>query len=110
MSQRPFASSLPKFLEAGVLASKEFQHDGTRVWVGIGRPVQFAERAGWRCRVRVERGTRLEQSQVVAPSEREVLRLALELVTIRLGLTESQLLDGATTDSSGADALLAASQ
>ncbi|WP_431968890.1 hypothetical protein [Nocardia sp. bgisy134] len=38
----------------------------------------------------------LEQSQVVAPTEREVLRLALDLVTGRLEITEAKLLDGAT--------------
>ncbi|MEV0033279.1 hypothetical protein [Nocardia sp. NPDC050793] len=75
--------------------TKEFDRDGVRVSVFIGRPAPFPGRAGWRCRVRVERGTRLEQSQVVAPTEREVLRLALDLVTGRLEITEAELLDGA---------------
>lgn len=84
--------------DAGSLATKEFRRDGVTVWVGIGHPVQFPQHAGWRCRVRVERGTRLEQSQVVALSEREVLRMAMDLITSRLGVTESQFLDGAAID------------
>ncbi|MGV9820665.1 hypothetical protein [Nocardia xishanensis] len=75
--------------------AKEFDRDGVRVVVSIGRPAPFPGRAGWRCRVRVERTTRFEQSQVVAPTEPEVLRLALDLVTGRLGITEAELLDGA---------------
>ncbi|MFF0527134.1 hypothetical protein ACFYT3_01975 [Nocardia amikacinitolerans] len=94
MQNRPVAESLP-VLRADDLATKEFDRDGVRVSVVIGRPVQFPGRAGWRCRVRVERGSRLEQSQVVAPTEREVLRLAMDLVTGRLELTEAQFLDGA---------------
>lgn len=89
------AGNLPKIVGDDMVAVKEFERDGARVWVGIGRPMPFPQRAGWRCRVRVERGTRLEQSQVVAPTEGEVLRMALELVTSRLGMSEAQFLDGA---------------
>ncbi|MGW4737076.1 hypothetical protein [Nocardia xishanensis] len=78
------------------LVAKEFDRDGVRVVVSIGRPAPFPGRVGWRCRVRVDRGTRFEQSQVVAPTEREVLRLALDLVTGRLLIAEAELLDGAT--------------
>ncbi|WP_157120091.1 hypothetical protein [Nocardia xishanensis] len=35
-------------------------------------------------------------AEVVAPTEREVLRLALDLVTGRLLIAEAELLDGAT--------------
>ncbi|WP_455132544.1 hypothetical protein [Microbacterium aurum] len=104
MQYRPVAAALPArvpgvtppgALREDQIAVKEFQREGTHVSVTIGRPAQFPERAGWRCRVRVERETRLEQSQVVAPTEAEVLRMAMELVTSRLGLTGAEFLDGA---------------
>ncbi|MFE3441948.1 hypothetical protein ACFXNW_02845 [Nocardia sp. NPDC059180] len=80
-----------------LLATKEFTVDGTAVRVMIGRPEPYATGRGWRCRIRVERGTsRLEQSQVVAPDESSVVRLALELVTSRLGVSENQFFEGAT--------------
>ncbi|MFF3228435.1 hypothetical protein ACFYV7_36960 [Nocardia suismassiliense] len=80
-----------------LLATNEFLHDGVPVYVAIGRPQPYPDRTGWRCRVRVECGTtRLEQSQVVAPTAPEVLRLALELVTTRLGMTEAEFFEGAT--------------
>ncbi|GAA5049422.1 hypothetical protein [Nocardia callitridis] len=82
-----------------VLATKEYVEDGVPVWVVIGRPEPHPTGAGWRCGVRVERGdVRFEQSQVVAPSEKEVLRLALELVTTRLGMTETQFFDDVDTE------------
>lgn len=80
-----------------LLATNEFLRDGVRMSVVIGRPQPYPTGSGWRCRVRVECGTtRLEQSQVVAPTAQEVLRLALELVTTRLGITESEFFEGAT--------------
>ncbi|WP_040734860.1 hypothetical protein [Nocardia tenerifensis] len=80
-----------------LLATNEFLRDGVRVGVVIGRPQPYPGGSGWRCRVRVECGaTRLEQSQVVAPTAQEVLRLALELVTTRLGMTEAEFFEGAT--------------
>ncbi|WP_051027142.1 hypothetical protein [Nocardia higoensis] len=107
MSDLSIFGGAPRPADAGSLATKQFQDQGDTVWVGIGHPVQFPQRAGWRCRVRVERGTRLEQSQVVASSEGEVLRMALELVTTRLGLTESQFLDGAAIDAATSAELFA---
>src|SRR5690606_31049719 len=98
MSDLSIFDGAPRPADAGTLAAKQFQDRGDTGWVGIGHPVPFPQRAGWRCRVRVERGSRLDQSQVVASSEREVLRMALELVTTRLGLTESQFLDGDEID------------
>lgn len=80
-----------------LLATNEFLRDGVRMSVAIGRPQPYPTGSGWRCRVRVEYGTtRLEQSQVVAPTAQEVLRLALELVTTRLNMTESEFFEGAT--------------
>ncbi|WP_228806862.1 DUF6968 family protein [Nocardia cyriacigeorgica] len=80
-----------------LLATKQFTVDGAAVRVMIGRPEPYATGRGWRCRIRVERGTsRLEQSQVVAPDEMSVVRLALELVTSRLGMSETQFFEGAT--------------
>ncbi|HLS75699.1 MAG TPA: hypothetical protein VK083_02765 [Nocardia sp.] len=107
MSDQSIFAGAPRPADAGSLAAKQFENRGDTVWVGIGRPVPFPRRAGWCCRVRVERDTRLEQSQVVAASKREVLRLALELVTGRLGVTESQFLDGAAVDADASAELFA---
>ncbi|AFU01896.1 hypothetical protein NBRGN_034_00210 [Nocardia brasiliensis NBRC 14402] len=80
-----------------LLATNEFLRDGVRFGVTIGRPQPYPAGAGWRCRVRVECGTsRLEQSQVVAPTAHEVLELALELVTNRLAITQAEFFEGAT--------------
>ncbi|WP_433664981.1 hypothetical protein ACQPW1_24115 [Nocardia sp. CA-128927] len=80
-----------------LLATNEFLRDGVRMSVEIGRPQPYPTGSGWRCRVRVECGsTRLEQSQVVAPTAHEVLRVALELVTTRLHMTESEFFESAT--------------
>ncbi|VFA91304.1 Uncharacterised protein [Nocardia farcinica] len=120
MYDQPFAGALPESTSGTVragrrtigdpLATGEFRRNGVPVWAGIGRPVPVGERTGWRCRVRVERGSRLEQSQVVAPTEREVLRMALELVSARLGMTEAQFLDGALIRSNASGYLLAAAR
>ncbi|MEV0291935.1 hypothetical protein [Nocardia sp. NPDC050710] len=77
--------------------TKEFDKGGTRIRVEIGRPTRYPAGPGWRCQVRIERGdSRFEQSQVVAPTEQAVARMALDLVTSRLALTEAAFFRGAT--------------
>ncbi|BDU03979.1 hypothetical protein [Nocardia cyriacigeorgica] len=95
----------PDTAAGDLLATKQFTVDGAAVRVMIGRPEPYATGRGWRCRIRVERGTsRLEQSQVVAPDEMSVVRLALELVTSRLGVSETQFFEGATVGPGAAEA------
>lgn len=79
------------------LAQHESVVNGIPVSVLIERPeVDRAGRA-WRCRVRVVRGTgRIEHSQVVGTSAHEVLEQALDLAATRLGISESELLSGAS--------------
>ncbi|WP_227997999.1 hypothetical protein [Nocardia australiensis] len=84
-------------LAGDLLATKEFTANGTAVRVMIGRPERYATGRAWRCQVRIERGTsRLEQSQVVAVDESAVVRQALDLVTSRLGVSETEFFEGAT--------------
>ncbi|MBF6330186.1 hypothetical protein IU452_16820 [Nocardia transvalensis] len=79
------------------LAQHEFTLDGVPVSVVIERPEVDLAGIAWRCRVRVLRGAgRVEQSQVVGGSASAVLQQALDLVSTRLGISESELLGGAS--------------
>ncbi|MCM6773358.1 hypothetical protein NDR87_07730 [Nocardia sp. CDC159] len=79
------------------LARHEFEQDGVPVSVVIERPEVDLAGIAWRCRVKVLRGPgRLEQSQVVGASASAVLRQALELCSSRLGISEAELLGGAS--------------
>ncbi len=82
---------------ASPLARHEFTMDGVPVTVVIERPEVDLAGIAWRCRVRVLRGSgRTEQSQVVGASASAVLQQALDLVATRLGISEADLLGGAS--------------
>lgn len=76
-----------------ILVLKDF-HDGEgQGLIVTGRPT-LNPSGDWQCRVRIERGSgRIEQVLVVAPSEREVVRRALEHLTTLLAMTHTQFFD-----------------
>ncbi len=99
---KPSVSGLRRTVNPGaaVLVTYSTVVGEAAVAVVIERPEVDREGVAWRCRVRLNRGTRREQFQIVGLSSESVLRQAVDLVAERLGISECELLGEATLGAS----------
>ena len=81
---------------AAPLIAAKIVNDRLQAEIAVGRPAVTAV-GGWYCQIRIERGhLSIEHSYLMAPTEREVVQLAVDLVTDRLGISLADFVESMT--------------